>query len=98
MEPTPEQLEMLQFVENYADKYGVEIVTLDDMDAAIVGVVESGMVSPRLAYDYNKCVEIILERDGGIRADAAEFVDHNMVNGDVRDDWPVFLFRPEAKA
>jgi hypothetical protein len=48
-------------------------------------------------YDYDKCVEILMERDEMDRDDAIEFMEFNVLGAWVGEGTPVFLhMRSEA--
>ena len=42
-------------------------------------------------YDYGKCVQILMERDGMTETDAEEFMDFNVTGSWVGKGTPVFL-------
>ena len=46
-----------------------------DYDEAIVGVTDEGLV----VYDFDKMVEILVERDGMEELEAIEFIEHNTI-------------------
>ena len=46
-----------------------------DYDDAVVGVSEDG----RVVYDYDKMVEILVERDGMEEIEAIEFIEYNSI-------------------
>lgn len=42
-------------------------------------------------YDYDKCVEILMDRDGMTNEEAIEWMEYNVVGSWVGDYTPVFL-------
>jgi len=48
---------------------------------------------PVAAYDFNKCVEILMERDGMEREEAIDFINFNVVGAYVGLNTPVFIMR-----
>lgn len=44
-------------------------------------------------YDYQKCVKILMERDGMDEFDAIEHMDYNVVGSYVGDHTPIFIQR-----
>ena len=42
-------------------------------------------------YDYNKCVDILIERDGMTEEDAIEHMDYNVVGSYMGEYTPIFL-------
>lgn len=63
----------------------------DGFDDAIIGVAEHGPGSPIIAYDFDKCVEILVERDGMEHDEAVEYMDFNVTGSWVGDQTPVFV-------
>ena len=43
-------------------------------------------------YDYEKCIQVLVERDGMTREDAEEFFDFNVVGAYVGENTPIFLY------
>lgn len=46
-----------------------------DYDEAIIGVTEEG----RVVYDYDKMVQILVERDGMKEIEAIDFIEYNSI-------------------
>lgn len=63
-------------VEIISDRYP-DVSFLDGLDEAIVGVTHRGSES-FVCYDPEKCIEILMERDGMDRDGAEEFFDYNI--------------------
>lgn len=64
----------------------------DGFEAALIGVSEAQPGRPPLAvYDYMKCAEILMERDGMSGEEAIEFLDFNTVGSWVGGGTPVFV-------
>ena len=84
---TPQEL-----VELYPDQ---ELLFADGFEAAIIGMIEGWRGGSRVAvvcYDYDTCIEILVERDG-MDEDAEEFFEFNVLGAYVGDLTPVFLRR-----
>ena len=62
----------------------------DGFEAALIG---HGWQHTKLLaiYDYGKCVEILMDRDGMRNEDAIEWMEYNVVGSWVGDYTPVFL-------
>lgn len=82
------------YVDNYADNSDEPLLVADGFDAAILGVMEGIGRSPAVVYDYARCVQILMDRDGMDADEAAEFMDFNVTNAFVGDGTPVFLHSP----
>ena len=48
-------------------------------------------------YDYDKCVEILMSRDGMEYDDAVEFMEYNVVGAYVGENTPVFVQKVEEE-
>lgn len=45
-------------------------------------------------YDYTRCVNILMERDGGSFDDADEYMRYNVIAAYVGENGPLFVFPP----
>ena len=70
-----------------------EAMLADGFDDAILGVCVQFGSEPVAAYDFNKCVEILMERDGMEREEAIDFINFNVVGAYVGLNTPVFIMR-----
>ena len=65
----------------------------DGFDDAIDGMcIQFGQL-PIVAYDYNKCIEILEERDGMNHLEAEEYLDFNVIGAYMGPNSPVFIKR-----
>ena len=88
---------MIDYINNYAEAADGELMLADGFEAAIVGVAEGCGRSPAVVYDREKCVAILMERDGMDRDEAEEFFDFNVSGAYVGPGTPVFLVKPEEE-
>jgi hypothetical protein len=66
------------------------VLMADGFDDALIGIGQQ--FSTYLAvYDYDKCVEVLMTRDGMSRDDAIEFMEVNVVGSFVGPRTPVFV-------
>lgn len=72
------------------DKF-MQLGIWENLDEAIIGVVERCNQEPIVCYDYEKVVKII-SKDMGVEA-AIEFIDFNVLGAWVGDKTPFMLFR-----
>ncbi len=63
----------------------------EGFDGAIIGSAERCGSPTMIAYDWDKCVHILQERDGMTLDDAIEFMEYNVVGAYVGEDTPVFI-------
>tara|TARA_Y100001938_G_C8059588_1_gene416394 strand:+ start:1085 stop:1342 length:258 start_codon:yes stop_codon:yes gene_type:complete len=68
-----------------------EAMLADGFDDAILGMCVQFGSEPVVAYDFNKCVEIVMERDGMEREEAIDFINFNVVGAYVGLSTPVFI-------
>jgi len=65
----------------------------DGFDEAIDGMcIQFGQL-PIVAYDYNKCIDILIKRDGMSETQAIEYFDFNVVGSYMGPNSPVFIRR-----
>lgn len=77
--------ELLVFCQEYE-----EILLADGFEDAFVGIVVK-FNAHSACYDYEKCVEILMGRDGLSREEADEYMEFNVLGAWVGDHTPVFL-------
>ena len=65
----------------------------DGFDEAILGIGRRATQPEGVAYDYEKCVQILVERDEMTEEDAREFMEFNVVGAFVGERTPVFVDR-----
>lgn len=71
---------------------GEELLFADGFDDAIVGIqhATAGHMAC-IVYDYNKCIEILVERDGMSEESALEHMEYNVTGGYVGEQTPSFI-------
>jgi hypothetical protein len=83
------------FTQHAAD---LGLLTADGFDDAIIGISQRKGSEPCVAYDYDKCVDILMERDGMDYTEACEFMDFNVTDAYIGDHTPSFITRIEREA
>ena len=68
-----------------------EAMMADGFDDAILGMCISFGAEPLVAYDYEKCLNILMERDGMERTEAIDFMEFNVIGSYVGLNTPVFI-------
>ena len=64
----------------------------DGFDKAIIGQThDTAVQEDRLIYSVEKCVEILVERDGMTSEEALEYMDFNVLCAYNRKDQPIFV-------
>ena len=76
----------LQFInEGYPD-----VLIADGFDKAIMGIVERSGMNPVVLYNKNKCIDIMIKRDGMTEEEATEFFYYNIVGTYMGEHTPCF--------
>ena len=71
---------------------GSHMLTADGFDAAAIGVAcRQDWDQQIIAYDYDKCVEILEKRDGMSKEEAVEYMEFNVVSAYVGAGTPCFI-------
>lgn len=66
----------------------------DGFEAALIGV-GTQFTQPLAVYDWDKCVEILMARDGMTADEAMEYMDFNVTGAYVGKGTPVFVRQGE---
>ena len=59
-------------IQDYVSEYNEEALLADGFEEAFLGIVERFGQSPLVAYDRDKCIEILMEQFSQARADIPE--------------------------
>jgi len=95
--PAGLQEHRLNIRENLNDMFeGLLFLSEREFDAAILGVAERIGMSPIVAYDTAKIIDILCERDGMEGDEAAEYFEFNIAGAYVGDRTPIFIARIES--
>tara|TARA_Y100001937_G_scaffold125512_1_gene192493 strand:+ start:122 stop:415 length:294 start_codon:yes stop_codon:yes gene_type:complete len=75
------------------EEFDEEVVMLkaDGFDEAIIGSAERCGLPVMIAYDWDKCVDILRKRDGMSLTEAIEFMDFNVTGAYMGEGTPVFI-------
>ena len=68
-----------------------EAMMSDGFDEAILGMCVQFGAEPLVAYDYEKCVDILIKRDNLNRTEAIDFIQFNVLGAYVGLNTPVFI-------
>jgi len=68
-----------------------EAMLADGFDDAIMGMCIQFGAEPIVAYNYEKCLSILMDRDEMGRADAIDFMEFNVIGSYVGLHTPVFI-------
>lgn len=68
-----------------------ELLFADGFYNAVMGVASRAGQPDVVAYDYEKCVQILVERDDMTEEEALEYMEFNVVGAFVGERTPVFI-------
>jgi hypothetical protein len=68
-----------------------DALTCDGFDEAIIGLAERINLGPVVAYDVDKMINIMIERDGMSYEEAFEFFNFNILGAWVGEFTPIFI-------
>ena len=68
-----------------------EALLADGFNEAIIGMCLQFGQEPVVAYDYNKCLEVLQERDGMSYEESVEYMEFNVVGSYMGIYSPVFI-------
>jgi hypothetical protein len=68
-----------------------EALLCDGFDDAIIGMAERINLGPVVAYNTEKMIDIMVERDGMTYEDAIEYFDYNILGAWMGEYTPVFI-------
>ena len=80
--------EIVKWINHYAVD---DVLLADGFDGAFIGVCSRFGMEPVAAYDRDKCLEVLVQRDGMSYEEAVEYFDFNVIGAWVGDQTPVFL-------
>lgn len=67
-----------------------EVVLADGFEEAFIGLVWRLGMEPVAMYDYDRCLEILIGRDGLSEEEAIEHLEYNVMGAWVGDRTPAF--------
>jgi len=68
-----------------------EAMMADGFDDAVMGMCIQFGDEPVVAYDYEKCINVLCKRDGMSRTEAIDFLEFNVIGAYVGLNTPVFI-------
>ena len=70
-----------------------EALLADGFEDAIIGMCMQFGQLPVVAYDYEKCVDVLKERDGMSPEEAGDYMEYNVIGAYMGVHSPVFLIK-----
>ena len=82
----------------YVEDLGMEGVLLaDGLEDAFIGV-SCGFGPSKAIYDWDKCVEVFMNRDGMTYEEAVEWIDFNVTGAYFGEQTPEFIFMYDKRS
>jgi hypothetical protein len=76
---------------DWVAEYNEEALSADGFEGAIIGMCEIFGRPPVIAYDRDKCIEILVQRDEMAYDEAEEYFEYNVAGSWVGDNTPVYV-------
>lgn len=73
-----------------------DALTADGLEAALIGYTVNYHHAHVAVYDIDKCIDVIVARDGMAHQDADEFLSFNTLGAYVGENGPLFIKRFSA--
>lgn len=67
------------------------VMFADGFDDAIVGVSNRVGLEPLVTYDIEKCINILMKRDGMTYDDAYQYFEYNVLGAYMGENTPIYL-------
>tara|TARA_R110000751_G_scaffold76176_2_gene153322 strand:+ start:1776 stop:2054 length:279 start_codon:yes stop_codon:yes gene_type:complete len=85
-------------ISTYIEDQGMEGVLLaDGLEDAFLGV-SCGFGPSKAIYDWDKCVEVFMNRDGMTYEEAVEWIDYNVTGAYFGEQTPEFIFMYDKRS
>lgn len=81
----------------YLGELNPEMLVMPDFEEALIGYVERCGTSPLACYDVEKCIQILIERDGMTDEEAMEYFSYNTLGAYMGEHTPMFLTRLDSQ-
>jgi hypothetical protein len=75
---------------DYLSEVNEEMILFDGYDDALMGYIHRKGIPPVALYNFDKCVEILMERDGMSYEESVEWMDFNVLDAYVGKNTPAF--------
>ena len=80
----------------WISSHNEEALLADGFEAAILGVAERCSKPALVVYDAEKCLDILVDRDGMDPSEALEFFSYNTLGAWAGEHTPLFLWKVPA--
>jgi len=76
---------------DYIHQLNPKALTADGFESCIIGVATRFGAEPLVAYDTDKCLSLLMARDGMTYEEAVDFFEFNVAGAWVGDGTPIFI-------
>ena len=80
-------------IQEYLAEINPEMLLADGFEDALIGYVQRCGTEPLACYDIDKCIEVLIERDGMTDEEAIEYLSYNTLGAYMGENTPMFLTR-----
>jgi hypothetical protein len=88
--------QMLEDFKEALAEMNPEALLADGLEEALIGWTMNHHMPQCAVYDYQKCIEILVRRDGMTEEDADEFLSFNTLGAWVGPSGPIYVGKPET--
>ena len=81
----------------YLGEFNRGMLVRPDREEALIGYVERCGTSPLACYDIEKCIQILIERDGMTDEEALDYFSYNALGAYMGEHTPMFLTRLDSQ-
>ena len=85
----------MSHLREWVAEYNEEALLADGFEDAFIGIAERCSQPVLAVYDAERCIRILMERDGMNEGEAREFFDFNVTGAWMGPGTPLFLWRYE---
>ena len=78
-------------VRDLISEWNEEALLADGFDEAILGISQRVGMEDVVAYDRDKCISVLMDRDGMSWEDAVEYFEFNVLGAYMGENTPVFI-------
>ena len=87
----------MNIILDYLSELNPDMLVLPDFQEALIGYVERCGSNALACYDIDKCIQILIERDGMTDEEALEYFSYNTLGAYMGENTPMFLTRIDSE-
>ena len=82
---------MFEIIKERLSECNPEALFIDGFDNALIGIARRCGSSDVAVYDYAKCVDVMVDRDGMSHDEAVEYMEYNVAGAYVGENGPILV-------